>query len=167
MKYLSAYPETLQTQAQHLLEQGRLGELLRRKYPRGAHNIRTDRALFDHLQDLKTRHLRTAAPLNKVCFDSKLHVLHHALGTHTTISRVQGSQLKAKREIRIATVFKDVPLEFLNMIAVHELAHIRHTAHDKAFYQLCEHMLPDYHPVELDLRLYLTLLEAQGPLAWG
>lgn len=165
MKYLSAYPETLQSQAQALLEQGRLGELLQRKYP-GAHGIRTDRALFDHVQALKTRYLRSAEPLSKVCFDSKLHVIHHALGTHTAISRVQGSQLKAKREIRIATVFKEVPLDFLNMIAVHELAHIRHKAHDKAFYQLCHHMLPDYHQVELDVRLYLTLLEASGPLVW-
>ncbi len=166
MKYLSAYPEALQSQAQTLLEQGRLGELLQRKYPE-AHSIRTDRALFDHVQALKARYLRTAEPLSKVCFDSKLHVIHHALGTHTTISRVQGSQLKAKREIRIATVFKDAPLDFLNMIAVHELAHIRHKAHDKAFYQLCHHMLPDYHQVELDVRLYLTLLESSGPLAWN
>jgi predicted metal-dependent hydrolase len=165
MKYLSAYPETLQSEAQALLEQGRLGELLQRKYP-GAHCIRTDRALFDHVQALKARYLRSAEPLSKVCFDSKLHVIHHALGTHTAISRVQGSQLKAKREIRIATVFKEVPLDFLNMIAVHELAHIRHKAHDKAFYQLCHHMLPDYHQVELDVRLYLTLLEASGPLNW-
>lgn len=52
------------------------------------------------------------------------------------------------------------------MIAVHELAHIRHKAHDKSFYQPCRHMLPDYHRIELDVRHYRTQLEAVGPLDW-
>jgi len=42
------------------------------------------------------------------------------------------------------------------MIVVHELAHLKETEHNKAFYQLCEYMLPDYHQREFDLRLYLT-----------
>jgi hypothetical protein len=47
--------------------------------------------------------MRNAEPLSKVAFDSKLHVIRNALGTHTTVSRVQGSKLKAKREIRVAS----------------------------------------------------------------
>ena len=31
------------------------------------------------------------------------------------------------------------------------------TDDDKTFYALCEHMLPGYHQVEFDTRLYLTL----------
>ena len=53
------------------------------------------------------------------------------------------------------------------MIVVHELAHLKHADHDKAFYQLCTHMLPDYHQLEFDVRLYLTYREAVGPLPWG
>ncbi|MDH4134981.1 MAG: DUF45 domain-containing protein, partial [Gammaproteobacteria bacterium] len=143
----------------------RLGELLRNKY-RAAHAIRTDKALFDYVQGLKTEHLRSAEPLSKVAFDSKLQVIGHALGTHTTVSRVQGNKLKAKREIRIATLFKEVPIELLRMIAVHELAHLRVKAHDKAFYQLCTHMEPDYHQYEFDLRLFLTYRETTGKLSW-
>ena len=75
-----------------------------------------------------------------MAFDSKLQVITHALGTHTTVSRVQGAKLKSKREIRVASLFKEVPVEFLKMIAVHELAHMREKAHDKAFYKLCTHM---------------------------
>ena len=44
--------------------------------------------------------------------------------------------------------------------AIHELAHLREKSHDKAFYQLCTHMAPDYHQLEFDLRLYLTHLDA-------
>ena len=50
------------------------------------------------------------------------------------------------------------------MIVVHELAHLREKDHNKAFYQLCEHMEPGYHQLEFDLRLYLTHLELIGPL---
>ena len=88
--------------------------------------------------------------------DNKLKVIQHALGTHTTVSRVQGNQLKAKREIRVATLFKEAPADFLRMIVVHELAHLKENAHDKAFYALCLHMEPDYHQLEFDLRLWLT-----------
>jgi len=165
MKYLASYPENLKTQVQQLLVQGRLGEMLLTKY-RHAHGVRTDKALYDYVMALKNDFLRNAEPLSKVAFDSKLQVITHALGTHTTVSRVQGSKLKSKREIRVATLFKEVPAEFLKMIAVHELAHIKEKAHDKAFYQLCNHMEPHYHQYEFDLRVYLTHIDAAGKLAW-
>ena len=143
-----------------------MADWLLRKYP-DCHSVRTDRALFDYVQALKTRHLRGAEPLAKVAFDAKLQVVQHALGTHTTIARVQGSRLKAKREIRVASRFKQVPDEFLKMIAVHELAHLKERAHDKAFYQLCSYMEPRYHQLEFEVRVYLTHLEASGTRLWG
>jgi predicted metal-dependent hydrolase len=78
------------------------------------------------------------------------------------VPRVQGGKIKSKREIRVASLFKDAPPEFLKMIVVHELAHLKEREHDKAFYQLCTHMAPDYHQLEFDLRLYLTQLELAG-----
>lgn len=75
---------------------------------------------------------------------------------------MQGGKLKAKAEIQIAALFKEAPAPFLKMIVVHELAHLR-KHHNKAFYQLCEHMEPGYQ-LEFDLRLYLTHLELIGPL---
>ena len=94
-------------------------------------------------------------------YDNHLHVLRNALGTHTAVSRVQGRSLKAKREIRIASLFQDAPAAFLKMIVVHELAHLKEREHDKAFYALCTHMEPDYHQLEFDTRLWLTALELQ------
>jgi UTP pyrophosphatase len=165
LKYLLGYPDSLQTQVRQLLAQGRLGAMLLAKYPL-AHGVRTDKALYDYVMGLKSEFLRSSEPLSKVAFDSKLHVIAHALGTHTTVSRVQGSKLKAKREIRVATLFREVPEEFLRMIAVHELAHMKEKAHDKAFYQLCTHMEPHYHQYEFDLRVYLTHMDAVGRLEW-
>ena len=74
--------------------------------------MRTDKALYQYTTDLKNRHLRNADAVNKVVFDSKIHVVRHALGLHTAISRVQGSKLTAKHEIRIAAMFKQVPRSF-------------------------------------------------------
>ena len=58
---------------------------------------------------------------------------------------MQGGKLKAKAEIRVATVFRNAPEPFLRMIVVHELAHLKEKEHNKAFYQLCCHMEPQYH----------------------
>ncbi|CDS50144.1 COG1451: Predicted metal-dependent hydrolase [Polaromonas sp. CG9_12] len=165
MKYLAGYPENLQAQVQHLLAKGSLGDTLLAKY-RHAHAVRTDKALYDYVMALKKEFLRNSEPLSKVAFDSKLQIITHALGTHTTISRVQGSKLKSKREIRVASLFKEVPVEFLRMIAVHELAHLKEKGHDRAFYQLCTYMEPLYHQYEFDLRVYLTHIDAAGKLEW-
>ncbi|MFX9454181.1 YgjP-like metallopeptidase domain-containing protein, partial [Acinetobacter baumannii] len=89
-----------------------------------------------------------APGLDKVLYDNKLDVVQRALGLHTAISRVQGGKLKAKKEIRVASLFKDAAPEFLRMIVVHELAHLKESEHNKAFYQLCQYMLPDYHQLE-------------------
>ncbi len=165
LKYLSHYPEQTQQQVAQLIAQDKLAGVLQQRY-QGPHEIRTDRALYQYVQALKDEFLRHAEPVNKVAFDSKIHVISHALGLHTSVSRVQGSKLKAKHEIRIASVFKDVPLEFLRMIVVHELAHVKEKQHDKAFYKLCQYMEPNYHQYEFDMRLYLTQLELSGQGLW-
>ncbi|MFS2164188.1 M48 family metallopeptidase [Variovorax sp. Varisp62] len=167
MKYLAGYPAPLLDQVRQLMAEDKLATMLVKRYPDGMHSVQTDRALYDYVSDLKSEFMRKAEPLSKVMFDNKLHVIRNALGTHTTVSRVQGGKLKAKREIRVASLFKGVPLAWLRMIVVHELAHTKEKSHDKAFYALCAHMEPDYHQLEFDLRLYLTHLDTGGEPLWS
>ncbi len=158
LKYLAGYgPETL-ARVSALIAQGRLAEHLSQRYPE-AHMVRGDPALYGYVMDLKTRHMRSAPPVAKVAYDPRLQVLRNALGTHTTLSRVQGTRLTSKREIRIASLFKDAPAAFLKMIVVHELAHLKERGHYKPFYALCLHMEPAYHQLEFDARLWLTARE--------
>ena len=103
LPYLQGYPLETLSQVEKLLQEDRVADWLLKKYPHG-HTMRTDRALFDYVQALKSEHLRGAEPLAKVAFDAKLRVVQHALGTHTTIARVQGNKLKAKAEL----VSKDI-----------------------------------------------------------
>lgn len=159
--YLSSYAPHLQQHIAQLLAQHRLTDYLLQKYP-VVSKVTNDAALRDYVMNLKNQYIKKSQPLSKIVFDKKIHVVNNALGLHSFVSRVQGGKLKSKNEIRISTLFKNTPIEFLNMIVVHELAHLKEKEHNKAFYQLCQHMLPEYHQIEFDVRVYLTHLEHEG-----
>jgi len=161
--YLSCYSPHVQQQAQALLDTNKAGAWLQKKYPQ-VHELGAEKTLYAYAQEIKSRFMRSSAPISKVIYDDKIHVINNALGLHTYVSRVQGSKLKAKNEIRISSLFRRVPEPLLRMILVHELAHLREKEHDKAFYKLCCYMEPDYHQLEFDLRLYLCHRDRSGDL---
>jgi UTP pyrophosphatase len=163
LKYLSGYSEDLTGKVRNLILQKRLGEFILNKYPE-PHKIRTDKALYDFAISLKNEYIQKSQPLSKVTYDSRINPIDHVLGMHYYIAKVQGSKIKAKNEIKIASIFKCVPEEFLRMIVVHELAHLKEKDHNRAFYKLCEYMEPDYYQIEFDMRLYLTYMENEEPL---
>lgn len=162
-KYLASYPQSLINQVETLIQTDRLGKYLLERYPT-PHRIANDSDLRDYVTALKNEHMKKSQPLSKIIYDNHLHVVHNALGLHTYAARKQGNKLKTKNELRVSAVFKIAPEAFLNMIVVHELAHLKEIEHNKAFYRLCQHMLPDYHQLELDMRLYLIHLELGGKL---
>jgi predicted metal-dependent hydrolase len=163
LRYLRAYSPDLQQQVQALIDQGTLGEHLLKRYPT-VHDYRSDNALYHYANDVKKTYMRGAAPLEKAYYDSKLRVIEHALGQHHYVSRVHGGKLKSANFIKIASLFKQAPEAFLRMIVVHELAHFKEKEHNRAFYQLCCHMEPQYHQYEFDMRVYLTHLDLFGAL---
>ena len=154
LKYIAHYSEQIQSQAATLISTGRLGEYLDKKYP-SRHQIQSDKSLYQYINEIKNQYMRKSSPLSQVSYNSKLAVLNQALGIHTYQSRVQGNKLKSHNSITVASLFKEAPPEFLRMIVVHELAHFKEQEHNKAFYQLCCHMEPNYHQYELDTRLWL------------
>ncbi|KZE34489.1 M48 family metallopeptidase [Crenobacter luteus] len=161
LPYLSGYPEHLLDSVRALIARGELGAVLARRYP-GRHEVQTDRALYQYVAEIKQRYLKHAPQPAKVLYDNQQHPVKGTLGTNTFVARVQGGKLKTKNEIRVASLFRDAPEPFLRMIVVHELAHLKEKDHDKAFYQLCRHMEPDYHQLEFDLRAWLSWREAEA-----
>ena len=161
LTYLSHYPQHLQDQIQQMQAQNQLGNWLRSRYP-NVHSINNDKDLRDYAMDIKNHYMKKTQPLSKVVYDNKIHIVNHALGLHSYVSRVQGGKLKSKNELRVSDLFKHTPEPFLNMIVVHELAHLKEKDHNKAFYKLCNHMLPNYHQLEFEVRVYLTELEHTG-----
>ncbi|TYK66302.1 M48 family metallopeptidase [Colwellia echini] len=163
LKYLSAYSEQIKSQVQQMIDNKTLDKYLLNKYPT-THDVNNDKALRTYVMLLKNKYLKKSDPLSQIKYDDKIHIINNALGLHTYVSRVQGNKLKSKHEIRIGSQFKKAPEAFLAMIVVHELAHLKEKEHNKAFYKLCQSMLPDYHQLELDLRIYLTQLELIGDI---
>lgn len=148
--------------AARLLAEGRLAAALWQRHP-ARHDVTSEAALYDRVVALQRRHLRHAPTPQRVAWDPALRRAQQALGTHTAVSRVQGGRLKARREIRIASVFKQAPDALLRMIVAHEVAHLKEPAHDRAFYALCRHLEPDYVQLEFDTRLWLVALEHEPP----
>tara|TARA_R110000803_G_scaffold76020_2_gene140418 strand:- start:11 stop:538 length:528 start_codon:yes stop_codon:yes gene_type:complete len=162
LKYLSHYSADIQQQVHTLIKENKLKAYLLNHFPK-PHEITTDKALRQYCLAYKQQFIKQSAPLSQVKYDDKIHIINNALGLHTYVSRVQGNKLKSKNEIRIGSVFKKAPEALLQMIVVHELAHIKEKQR-KAFYKLCEHMLPNYHQLELMTRIYLTELESNGSI---
>jgi hypothetical protein len=152
--YLAGYPADFRAQAASLKASGVLLERLEARYTT-PHDVQGNAQLYAYVQDLKRTWMKSSPPLGKVRYSDKISTLHRAFGLHTYAVRVQGAKLKRKNELRVASVFKELSEEFLRMVVVHELAHLRHKDHDKAFYRLCQHMEPDYLRYETDLRLLL------------
>jgi predicted metal-dependent hydrolase len=157
-KYFQAYSEPIKEQLRALITSGQLKPYLLKKYP-DQHSINSDKLLYLYANDLKDQYMRKVPQLSKVIYQKQKDLVRDALGTHSFISRNHGGKLKRKHEIRISQSLKDAPKEMLEMLVVHELAHFKEKDHNKAFYRLCEHMQPDYHQVEFDMRLYLVLLD--------
>ncbi|MCL1116384.1 DUF45 domain-containing protein [Shewanella aestuarii] len=163
MRYLSGYQPHIVNQIQSLVDSNKLAEHFLQRYPK-IHEIRTDKALYEMTIAIKNAHMRQSDPLAKVVFDEKINLSHHALGLHSYVNRRQGHKVKAKNEIRISSRLKHTPFELLQMVVVHELAHLREKEHNKAFYQLCTFMLADYHQLEFDMRVWLVAEEVgQSP----
>ncbi|MGC9402047.1 M48 family metallopeptidase [Vibrio genomosp. F10] len=154
LRYVQGYPDHIVSQVEQLVSANKLITWFESRYPQN-HTIKSEKALFDYTMAIKNRYMKKTAPLSKVIYDSKIHLINNALGLHTYVSKVHGSKIKSKNEIRIASIFRTAPEPLLRMLVVHELAHIKEKNHDKAFYQLCCHMEADYHQLELDARLFM------------
>ncbi|MGF1909569.1 M48 family metallopeptidase [Vibrio kasasachensis] len=158
LRFIKGYPQHILTPVSQLLESGGFCAWFEKRYPQ-RHSIQSEKALYEYTMALKNQYMKKTSPLSKVIYDSKIHLINNALGLHTYTAKVHGGKIKSKNEIRIASVFKNAPEPLLRMLVVHELAHLKEKDHNKAFYQLCCHMEPEYHQLELDARLFMIYQE--------
>ena len=85
LKYLQHYPTALQDKIRQLQVQDKLGEYITQRYPQ-THLIQTDKALYQYSNEIKQEFLRNAPLLDKINYDNRLSIEHHALGLNTAIS---------------------------------------------------------------------------------
>lgn len=165
LRFIAHYDASLQQQIAQLVAENRLQAHLAKRYPE-FHHINNNGQLYEYAKQIKQQFMKNVKMPDVVCFDAQISRTERALGIQRRSIRQQGSQLKSKTDIRIASVFQRAPEAFLNMIVVHELAHLKQSEHDKAFYQLCQHMLPQYHQLEFDTRLWLMAMELPQASYW-
>lgn len=91
------------------------------------------------------------------------HVAHwtEKMSLHPTDIRFrktkrQWGSCSAKNVLSFNTMSMKLPLDVLQYIIVHELAHIKHKHHQKDFWKLVEHYLPDYKNRVEELKSYTT-----------
>jgi predicted metal-dependent hydrolase len=156
--YFQGYSQSVRDHFEHLIKNGHIRSYLLKKYPIG-HQINTDKQLFEYANKLKQKFMKKSPQINKVKYEKQKDLIRNALGTHTFISRNHGGKLKSKHEVRVALSLKNAPEEMLQMLVVHELAHFKEKDHNKAFYNLCQYMQPNYCEVELDTLLFLSLVD--------
>lgn len=68
----------------------------------------------------------------------------------------QWGSCSSKNILSFNTMMMKLPLNVIQYIIVHELAHIKHKHHQKAFWQLVERHLPDYKKRVKELKNYTT-----------
>lgn len=79
-----------------------------------------------------------------------------ATGIRFRKTKRQWGSCSAKNVLSFNTMSMKLPHHVLQYIIVHELAHIKHKHHQKSFWQLVEHHLPDYKARIKELRNYTT-----------
>ena len=87
LKFLQHYPATLQDKIRQLQAQNMLGDYISQRYPE-AHLIQTDKALYQYSNEIKQNFLRNAPMLDKVHYDNKLGIEHHALGLNLSLIHI-------------------------------------------------------------------------------
>ena len=68
----------------------------------------------------------------------------------------QWGSCSGKNVLSFNTMMMKLPHDVIQYIIVHELAHIKHKHHQKAFWQMVEHYLPDYRKQVAELKNYMT-----------
>ncbi len=151
---LNGYSEATIESVKTLINSNRLGIYLEKKYS-DSHEINSDSLLYDYVNSIKKTFMKRASPVHKAGYCDRVEQVYGALGLNKSVSKIQGRRVKSKNEIVISSIFKNISIEFLNMIVVHELAHLKVKEHNREFYSLCQHMNSEYFQLEFDFRLLL------------
>ncbi|WP_295420508.1 M48 family metallopeptidase [Sulfurovum sp.] len=69
----------------------------------------------------------------------------------------QWGSCSSKNNLSFNTMVMKLPLDVIQYIIIHELAHIKHKHHQKSFWALVEHYMPNYRQHVSELKTYSTV----------
>jgi len=83
-----------------------------------------------------------------------MHVTPKHIGFRKT--KRQWGSCSSRNTLSFNTMMMKLPLDVIQYIIIHELAHIKHKHHQKAFWQLVEKYLPEYKIQVKELKKFTT-----------
>lgn len=114
-----------------------------------------DETLFQtHLDNFYRNRAKELIPSHVAYWSEKMSLAPTDIRFRKT--KRQWGSCSSKNLLSFNTMSMKLPLDVLQYIIVHELAHIKHKHHQKAFWQLVEHHLPDYKARIKELKSYTT-----------
>ena len=114
-----------------------------------------DETLFQtHLDRFYKKEAQEQIPSLVACWSDEMSLSPTDIRFRKT--KRQWGSCSAKNVLSFNTMSMKLPHHVLQYIIVHELAHIKHKHHQKSFWQLVEHHLPDYKARVKELRNYTT-----------
>ena len=120
-----------------------------RQTARATETARLDKDLAQREEELCSRAARELPPL-LADYGRRMGVT--PTGLRITGARTRFGSCSAKNSLCFSLRLMHYPDECVDYVVVHELAHIRHKNHSRAFYQEVARYLPDYAAREAKLR---------------
>ncbi|UPT77460.1 M48 family metallopeptidase [Sulfurovum sp. XGS-02] len=144
-----AYPLTL---LQHSKKRTHLdfdGEAFRLFY-----HTYDERVFQTHLDRFYKTEAQKHIPGHVACWAQKMRLSPSDVRFRKT--KRQWGSCSGKNVLSFNTMMMKLPHDVIQYIIVHELTHIKHKHHQKAFWQLVERYLPDYKEQVAELKNYMT-----------
>lgn len=114
-----------------------------------------DEILFQtHIDLFYKREAQKYIPFHVDLWAEKMSLVPSSLRFRKT--KRQWGSCSGKNTLSFNTMMMKLPLNVIEYIIIHELAHIRHKHHQKDFWQLVENYLPDYRTHTDELKNYTT-----------
>jgi len=107
-----------------------------------------------HIDRFYKQEAQKHIPSHVVSWGEKMNLSPASLRFRKT--KRQWGSCSGKNVLSFNTMMMKLPQDVIQYIIVHELAHIKHKHHQKAFWQLVEAYLPDYKTDVAELKNYTT-----------
>jgi predicted metal-dependent hydrolase len=114
-----------------------------------------DEGIFQkHIDNFYKEEAKLYIPSLVTKWGQTMHLQHHDIRFRKT--KRQWGSCSSKNDLCFNTMMMKLPLDVIQYIVVHELAHIKHKHHQKAFWQFVEQYLPSYKLQVKELKNFTT-----------
>jgi predicted metal-dependent hydrolase len=108
--------------------------------------------LYRHIDKFYKKEAEDFIPSRVEAWAQKMHLSYGKIRFRKT--KRQWGSCSSQNNLSFNTMLMKLPKETIDYVIVHELAHIVHKHHQKAFWQLVEKTLPGYHEQIAQLRTF-------------